>query len=92
MGRGTRISQPDWAQFWKVVLATPLGRLKWKLATRYWVRTCKHLLRGLKIRTCLELGAGSGYLSQLLARELGFSITLVDNDPQAKAVWEKSRA
>lgn len=81
--------QPDWSWFWQGTLKNPLGRLKWRLATRYWAQTCKKLLRGLKIKTYLELGAGSGFLAKILGEEFGFSVTLVDNNPLAKKAWQK---
>lgn len=81
--------QPDWTWFWNEALKNPLGRLKWRLAIWYWAQTCKRLLKGLKIKTYLELGAGSGLLAKILAQEFGLSATLVDNNPLAKEAWQK---
>jgi len=81
--------QPDWQWFWGGILMSPLGRLKWKFQNRYHSRQYFKLLKGLKIKTALELGGGSGYLAKIVADKLGFSLTILDSNPQAKKVWQK---
>jgi 2-polyprenyl-3-methyl-5-hydroxy-6-metoxy-1,4-benzoquinol methylase len=40
-------------------------------------------------RTCLEIGAGTGYISKLLAKKYHMDITLVDNDREAYKMFQK---
>jgi hypothetical protein len=81
--------QPDWQWFWGGVIKSPFGRVKWKLQSRYQARQYFKLLKGLKIKTALELGGCSGYLARIVAGRIGFSLTIVDSNSQAKEVWQK---
>lgn len=74
----------DWSAFWKGRSST------WVRAFSFYESlVLLKLLKDRKIKTCLELGGGPGYLATLVAKKLGYKLTLVENDPEAFKIFKK---
>ncbi len=84
---------PDWSRWWRqgLLRAFP-GLMKVYARTRY--RAIVELLNAIpgappRGKRLLELGAGTGTISELLTRETGVAVTLLDNNPEAQRLFRK---
>ena len=74
----------DWTAFWQ-----GQSRLWIKMFSWYEHWLCLRLFKDLKIKSCLELGGGPGYLAKLVAKKLRCQLTLVENNPEAYKLFKK---
>lgn len=74
----------DWTGFW---LGRPL--LLEKIYSWYEARICLRAFKKLDVKTCLELGGGPGYMAKLIAQNLGYELTLIDDNKEAYRLFRK---
>ena len=73
-----------WTEFWRT-----RTHLWIKIFSLYESKVCLRLFKRLDVKTCLELGGGPGYLAKLIAQNLGYTLTLLENDPEAYKLFRK---
>jgi cyclopropane fatty-acyl-phospholipid synthase-like methyltransferase len=81
---------PDWTACWKKDPVMSSGLLM-KVYTWTRIHSFYHLFSKANPigKTCLEIGAGTGYISKLLTKKYQLDTTLVDNNREAYRMFQK---